>query len=130
MTLSAFFGQVFLLAAPSVSMFCMFCASDPRLVIFAIGGAFWWGLSALIASLWWYAIAPMHEYPIFGVYFGVIFQELVRWGFTVAVKFVVPAPAPRDTFCGVRAPCPLPFFHLLFLFNVACGCNTGRLRSV
>ena len=90
MTLAAFFGQVFLLGAPTAAVFCLVCTTDPRLVLFTIGGAFWWALSALIASTWWYIVAPMQQYPAFGIGFAVAFQELFRWGFVALVSFVLP----------------------------------------
>lgn len=90
MTLAAFFGQVLLLGAPTAAVFCLVCTTDPRLVLFSIGGAFWWALSALVASTWWYAIAPMQPYPAFAIGFAVAFQELFRWGFVSLVTYVPP----------------------------------------
>ena len=88
MTLEAFFGQVFLVAGPVVAVFCTVCAVDPRLVIFTVGGGFWWAFSALISSVFWYIVAPMQMYPAFGIGFAVLFQELARWGFVALVRCV------------------------------------------
>jgi len=86
MTLSAFFGQVFIIAGPPVSVFCAVCCTDPRLVIFTIGGGFWWAFSALLSSVWWYIVEPMQEHPAFGIGFAVLIQELCRWPFVALTK--------------------------------------------
>ena len=111
MTLAAFFGQVFLLGAPTAAVFCLVCTTDPRLVLFTIGGAFWWALSALIASTWWYIVAPMQQYPAFGIGFAVAFQELFRWGFVALVSFVpsFPLSLPLVTLCVHTLLCLSPF---------------------
>jgi anterior pharynx defective protein 1 len=81
MTRIAFTGDVFIAFSPAFVVFVLAVCRDNRLVILSIGGAFSWMLSVLLASMFWYVVAPMQAARWFTVLWSVVFQELVRAGF-------------------------------------------------
>jgi len=56
-------------------------ANSPRLVILTIGGSFFWLLSILLSSIWWYIIPPFQSLFYWIIPWSVFFQELFRFIF-------------------------------------------------
>ncbi|XP_040579569.1 gamma-secretase subunit Aph-1 [Lepeophtheirus salmonis] len=78
MTAWTFWGT-FLTAfgAPS-AMFIFTIAPDPVRIILLVLSSFFWLISLLISSLWWFAVVPLRHEPVFGLVFSVAFQEIFR----------------------------------------------------
>ncbi|KAL5006652.1 hypothetical protein ScPMuIL_015458 [Solemya velum] len=81
MTIMEFFGCTFISFGPALGLFIFTIARDPLRVIVLIASAFFWLLSLLLSSIWWYAVVPLRKDLAFGLTFSVIFQELFRFLF-------------------------------------------------
>lgn len=81
MTVMEFFGCTCIAFGPAFGLFVFTIARDPLRVIVLITSAFFWLLSLLVSSMWWYAVVPLREKLAFGLVFSVIFQELFRFLF-------------------------------------------------
>lgn len=79
MTVAEFFGCAFLAFGPPLAMFIFTIAHDPIRIIILIAAAFFWLLSLLISSLFWFAVVPLREYLAFGLVFSIAFQEIFRY---------------------------------------------------
>uniref|UniRef100_A0A1Y1LK71 Gamma-secretase subunit Aph-1 n=1 Tax=Photinus pyralis TaxID=7054 RepID=A0A1Y1LK71_PHOPY len=79
MTVVEFFGCIFLAFGPPLAMFILTVAHDPVRIIILIAASFFWLLSLLISSLWWFAVVPLRGQLAFGLVFSVIFQEIFRY---------------------------------------------------
>eukprot|EP01105_Mastigella_eilhardi_P006429 TRINITY_DN18007_c0_g1_i1.p1 TRINITY_DN18007_c0_g1~~TRINITY_DN18007_c0_g1_i1.p1 ORF type:complete len:264 (-),score=74.27 TRINITY_DN18007_c0_g1_i1:49-777(-) len=77
MTLTVFAGGLLVSLSPALALFTLVVCRDNQLLIFSIGGAFFWLCGILLASLWWYVI-PLHDMLWFAVLCSVFFQEAVR----------------------------------------------------
>ncbi|XP_059124150.1 gamma-secretase subunit APH-1B isoform X2 [Peromyscus eremicus] len=87
MTAAVFFGCAFIAFGPALALYVFTIATDPLRVIFLIAGAFFWLVSLLLSSVFWYLVrvitdnrdGPIQTYLlIFGVLLSVCFQELFR----------------------------------------------------
>jgi len=76
-----FFGCLLIAFSPSFAVFMWLIASSPRLVILTIGSSFFWLLSILLASMWWYVIPPLRTIFFWTIPWSVFFQELFRFLF-------------------------------------------------
>jgi len=74
-----FFGCTMLAFGPPLSMFAFTIAHDPVRIIILIAAAFFWLLSFLTSSLWWFAVVPLRKDLAFGLVFSVLFQEGFRY---------------------------------------------------
>ncbi|KAF2073363.1 hypothetical protein CYY_005333 [Polysphondylium violaceum] len=81
MTQLLFFGCFFVAFAPIITFFFMVISKNSQLIILSIGGSFFWLVSALIASVWWFIIVPMRESFWFTIPFSIAFQEVFRYIF-------------------------------------------------
>ncbi|KRT78136.1 hypothetical protein AMK59_7235 [Oryctes borbonicus] len=79
MTLVEFFGCTFLAFGPPLAMFIFTVAHDPVRIIVLIAAAFFWLLSLILSSLWWYIFLPVTKELVLGVIFSVMFQEVFRY---------------------------------------------------
>jgi len=75
-----FFGCLFIAYGPTAAIFSLSIAKSPQLVILCIGSAFFWLVSILLASIWWYVI-PLQTWYWWTVFWSVLFQELMRFVF-------------------------------------------------
>jgi len=76
-----FFGSFFIAFGPAAAIFALVIAKSPRLIILTIGGSFFWLLSILLSSIWWYIITPLRNVYIWTIIWSVIFQEGIRFAF-------------------------------------------------
>ncbi|XP_052802420.1 gamma-secretase subunit Aph-1-like isoform X2 [Mya arenaria] len=81
MTLMEFFGCTFISFGPPLGLFLFTIARDPLRVIVLITSSFFWLLSLLLSSIWWFAVVPLRDKLAFGLVFSVVFQELFRFLF-------------------------------------------------
>jgi len=79
MTVAAFFGCALTAYGPALALFAVTIAKDPVRIIILILSAFFWLLSLLLSSIWWYAVVPMRSTLAFGLVFSVCFQEIFRF---------------------------------------------------
>lgn len=79
MTAMEFFGCAFLAFGPPFAMFLFTIVQDPVRIIILIAAAFFWLLSLLLSSLFWFAVLPLRKYLGFGLIFSVLFQESFRY---------------------------------------------------
>ncbi|XP_044750769.1 gamma-secretase subunit Aph-1 [Coccinella septempunctata] len=78
MTVVEFFGCMFLAFGPPFAMFVFTVAQDPVRIIIMIASAFFWLLSLLLSSCWWFIVFPLRNELVFGLVFSVLFQEFFR----------------------------------------------------
>uniref|UniRef100_A0A8C8TU10 Gamma-secretase subunit APH-1 n=1 Tax=Peromyscus maniculatus bairdii TaxID=230844 RepID=A0A8C8TU10_PERMB len=95
MTAAVFFGCAFIAFGPALALYVFTIATDPLRVIFLIAGAFFWLVSLLLSSVFWYLVrvitdnrdGPTQKYLlIFGVLLSVCFQELFRFAYYRLLK--------------------------------------------
>lgn len=79
MTVPAFFGCLLTAYGPAMALFFVTVAKDPVRIIILILSAFFWLLSLLLSSIWWFAVVPLRDELAFGLVFSVIFQEAFRF---------------------------------------------------
>jgi len=79
MTVAAFFGCFLTAYGPAIALFFLTVAKDPVRVIILILSAFFWLLSLLLSSIWWFAVVPLRDQLAFGLVFSVLFQEAFRY---------------------------------------------------
>jgi len=79
MTVPAFFGCLLTAYGPALALFFVTVAKDPVRIIILILSAFFWLLSLLTSSIWWFAVVPLREELAFGLVFSIIFQETFRF---------------------------------------------------
>jgi len=80
MTYLLFFGCLFVVFGPSLALFLLVVSRNNQLIIFMIGGSFFWLLSILVSSIWWYIVTPLRASYWFVIPFAVLFQEAGRLG--------------------------------------------------
>eukprot|EP01116_Phalansterium_solitarium_P001043 TRINITY_DN10846_c0_g1_i1.p1 TRINITY_DN10846_c0_g1~~TRINITY_DN10846_c0_g1_i1.p1 ORF type:complete len:275 (+),score=3.51 TRINITY_DN10846_c0_g1_i1:109-825(+) len=76
-----FFGCLFIAYGPAAAIFVLVIQESPRLVILTIGGAFFWLVSILLASIWWYIIPQLRTTIPWTIASSVLFQEGIRYLF-------------------------------------------------
>ncbi|XP_022110352.1 gamma-secretase subunit Aph-1-like [Acanthaster planci] len=81
MTLMQLFGALFIAYGPPACLFIITIARNPLRVIVMIAGMFFWLVSLLFSSIWWFAVVPLRDQLAFGLTFSVLFQELMRLGY-------------------------------------------------
>lgn len=95
MTLVMFFGCSFIAFGPALALYLFTIATEPLRIIFLIVGAFFWLMSFLLSSLFWFiarTIAGDQEGQasryllITGVLVSVFFQELFRFAYYRLLK--------------------------------------------
>ncbi|CAH6873642.1 Aph1b [Phodopus roborovskii] len=95
MTAAVFFGCAFIAFGPALALYVFTIATDPLRVIFLIAGAFFWLVSLLLSSVFWYLVrvitdnreGPVQKYLlIFGVLLSVCIQELFRLAYYRLLK--------------------------------------------
>ncbi|XP_026634904.1 gamma-secretase subunit APH-1B [Microtus ochrogaster] len=96
MTAAVFFGCAFIAFGPALALYVFTIATDPLRVIFLIAGAFFWLVSLLLSSVFWYLVrvitdnkdGPIQKYLlIFGVLLSVCIQELFRLAYYRLLNF-------------------------------------------
>ncbi|KAL6050190.1 hypothetical protein STEG23_015198 [Scotinomys teguina] len=95
MTAAVFFGCAFIAFGPALALYVFTIATDPLRVIFLIAGAFFWLVSLLLSSVFWYLVrvitdnrdGPIQQHLlIFGVLLSVCIQELFRLAYYKLLK--------------------------------------------
>uniref|UniRef100_A0A8C6HTU4 Gamma-secretase subunit APH-1 n=1 Tax=Mus spicilegus TaxID=10103 RepID=A0A8C6HTU4_MUSSI len=95
MTAAVFFGCAFIAFGPALALYVFTIATDPLRVIFLIAGAFFWLVSLLLSSVFWFLVrvitdnrdGPVQNYLlIFGVLLSVCIQELFRLAYYKLLK--------------------------------------------
>ncbi|XP_032767436.1 gamma-secretase subunit APH-1B-like [Rattus rattus] len=95
MTAPVFFGCAFIAFGPALALYLFTIATDPLRVIFLIAGAFFWLVSLLLSSVFWFLVrvitdnrdGPVQNYLlIFGVLLSVCIQELFRLAYYRLLK--------------------------------------------
>ncbi|XP_052043919.1 gamma-secretase subunit APH-1B isoform X2 [Apodemus sylvaticus] len=95
MTAAVFFGCAFIAFGPALALYIFTIATDPLRVIFLIAGAFFWLVSLLLSSVFWFLVrvltdnrdGPVQNYLlIFGVLLSVCIQELFRFAYYRLLK--------------------------------------------
>ncbi|XP_031201563.1 putative gamma-secretase subunit APH-1C, partial [Mastomys coucha] len=95
MTVPVFFGCAFIAFGPAFALYLFTIATDPLRVIFLIAGAFFWLVSLLLSSMFWFLVrvitnnrdGPVQNYLlIFGVLLSVCIQELFRLAYYRLLK--------------------------------------------
>ncbi|XP_027288491.1 gamma-secretase subunit APH-1B isoform X2 [Cricetulus griseus] len=95
MTAAVFFGCAFIAFGPALALYVFTIATDPLRVTFLIAGAFFWLVSLLLSSVFWYLVriitdnkdGPIQKYLlIFGVLLSVCIQELFRLAYYRLLK--------------------------------------------
>ncbi|XP_038077991.1 gamma-secretase subunit Aph-1-like [Patiria miniata] len=81
MTLMQLFGAIFIAYGPPASLFIITIARNPLRVIVMMAGMFFWLVSLLLSSIWWFAVVPLRDQLAFALTFSVLFQELMRFGY-------------------------------------------------
>jgi anterior pharynx defective protein 1 len=76
-----FFACLFITFGPSLAIFILIIAKNPRLLILSVGSSFFWLISILLAGIWWYIIPPLREFFFWTILWSVSFQELFRFLF-------------------------------------------------
>lgn len=79
MTSLVFWGCLFTAFGPAASMVVLTIAKYPLRVILLVVGAFFWLFSLLLTSLLWLAVVPLREEAAFGLFIGVMLQEILRF---------------------------------------------------
>lgn len=79
MTIAEFFGCTFLAFGPPLVLFIFTVAHDPVRIIILIAASFFWLLSLVLSSMWWFVFFPLRDYLAFGLVFSVLFQEAFRY---------------------------------------------------
>ncbi|XP_037805550.1 gamma-secretase subunit Aph-1 [Lucilia sericata] len=79
MTLPEFFGCSMIAFGPPLALFIFTIAKNPIRVIILVVAAFFWLLSLLTSSLFWYVVIPLRHILAFGTIFSVLFQEYFRY---------------------------------------------------
>lgn len=79
MTLPEFFGCSMIAFGPPLALFIFTIAKNPIRVIILVVAAFFWLLSLLTSSLFWYVVTPLRSILAFGTVFSVLFQEYFRY---------------------------------------------------
>ncbi|RZF38698.1 hypothetical protein LSTR_LSTR011008 [Laodelphax striatellus] len=78
MTISEFVGCACIAYGPLLAMFVFTIMQDPIRIIILIAAAFFWLVSLLLSSVFWF-ILPLKNTLIFGVVMSVLFQEFFRY---------------------------------------------------
>ncbi|KAM8907102.1 gamma-secretase subunit APH-1B isoform 2-T2 [Lycaon pictus] len=95
MTAAVFFGCAFIAFGPALALYIFTIATEPLRVIFLIIGAFFWLVSLLFSSLFWFVArtitankdGPIQKYLlILGVLVSVFIQELFRFVYYKLLK--------------------------------------------
>ncbi|OBS72297.1 hypothetical protein A6R68_13121 [Neotoma lepida] len=88
MTAAVFFGCAFIAFGPALALYVFTIATDPLRVIFLIAGAFFWLVSLLLSSVFWYLVrvisdnrdGPVQKYLLI---FGVLLSVFSGLGFGI-----------------------------------------------
>lgn len=83
MTLVSFFGDLLVAWSPAIVILVIYIGRHASLVLLTLAGAFFWLLSALFASLIWFAAVPIRGSQPWTIFTGVATQELARWALFV-----------------------------------------------
>uniref|UniRef100_A0A8C7BNK9 Gamma-secretase subunit APH-1 n=1 Tax=Neovison vison TaxID=452646 RepID=A0A8C7BNK9_NEOVI len=95
MTAAVFFGCAFIAFGPALALYIFTIATEPLRVIFLIIGAFFWLVSLLFSSLFWFMAraitdnkdGPIQKYLlILGVLVSVLIQEMFRFVYYKLLK--------------------------------------------
>ncbi|EDL26130.1 putative gamma-secretase subunit APH-1C isoform 1 [Mus musculus] len=95
MTLPVFFGCAFIAFGPAFALYLFTIATDPLRVIFLIAGAFFWLVSLLLSSMFWFLVrvitnnrdeSVQNYLLIFGALLSVCIQELFRLAYYKLLK--------------------------------------------
>lgn len=73
-----FFGCMFIAFGPAIAIFYFNISKNPQLIILTIGSSFFWLISILLASVWWYIIPPLQDFLFWTILWSVFFQETGR----------------------------------------------------
>mmetsp|Transcript_4237 Transcript_4237/g.14944 ORF Transcript_4237/g.14944 Transcript_4237/m.14944 type:complete len:235 (-) Transcript_4237:87-791(-) len=71
-------GCLLVAFSPLIALMLIVVTQKGQLVILAIGGAFFWMLSALVSGFLWWMIPPLRDVWVAVVFEGVLLQELFR----------------------------------------------------
>jgi anterior pharynx defective protein 1 len=81
MTLVLLAGSLLITFSPALALFILIITRSSQLVILSLGSAFFWLISILLTSIFWYIIPPLKTTYAFIIPFSVLFQEVFRWLF-------------------------------------------------
>lgn len=81
MGLLLFFGCLLIVFGPPLAIFIINVQHQAILVLFAIGGTFFWLLSILLSAALWYSISPLRTVFFVTIPVLVLLQEGSRWVF-------------------------------------------------
>lgn len=81
MSLLSFFGDLLIAFGPAIVLLIFYVGRHASLIILTLAAAFLWLLSALLASLLWFAAVPIRSSQPWAIFTGVTMQELARWCF-------------------------------------------------
>jgi len=81
MTYVVFFGSLFVAFGPALALFLLVITRNNQLIILTIGGAFFWLVSVLFASIWWFIIPPLRHSYWWIIPWSVVIQEGGRYLF-------------------------------------------------
>ena len=77
----SFFGCGFTAYGPILTLFFATVATNAQYVILAMTSAFFWLISLLIVSIFWFTIPGLRDLPPVVITYAIIIQELFRLGF-------------------------------------------------
>uniref|UniRef100_A0A914WNS6 Gamma-secretase subunit Aph-1 n=1 Tax=Plectus sambesii TaxID=2011161 RepID=A0A914WNS6_9BILA len=86
MTFAEALGCTAIAFGPPLWVFVVFIARDPLRIILFVLGAFFWLVSLLLSSILWYAVVPLRQTLVFGLFFSIAFQELFRYLYFFVLK--------------------------------------------
>eukprot|EP00127_Corallochytrium_limacisporum_P001247 Clim_evm17s47 gene=Clim_evmTU17s47 len=78
MTLTTFFGCLFIAYGPITALFFGAAGKDAELILLTIAAGFFWLLGAFVASVIWIAIPPAKDEIYWTLTIGVLMQEISR----------------------------------------------------
>ncbi|CAG0886443.1 unnamed protein product, partial [Cyprideis torosa] len=78
MTVAEFWGCGLLAFGPPAALYIVAIAHDPIRVILMMASCFFWLLALLLSGLIWFAVVPLREQLVFGMFVSILIQELFR----------------------------------------------------
>ncbi|KAI8818601.1 gamma-secretase subunit Aph-1 [Fimicolochytrium jonesii] len=90
MTLISFFGNGFTAYGPALAVFFLYIAKNAQLVLLLMTSAFFWLVSILISSVFWYLIKAMQDVPAATIFVSVTWQEIWRYLFFIMMSKAEP----------------------------------------
>lgn len=79
MTILQLVGAIGIAYGPASALFIITIAREPLRIIVMMSGMFFWLLSLLLSSLWWFMFVGLRDKIAFGLTFSILFQEMFRY---------------------------------------------------